>query len=193
VDSLCRIERVSRFRTPLSPLRQQFRDADEGVADQIEQEAGGDSSEPPIFRLAHGAMLRAPSKHALDHFAFALREAVALVPGGPSVDGRRACLSGLRDICVDGDARGDVLCPQARHVFRNIIGLVRANRDAGMWRSSALSHCSGGIDGRPVVEYSVRKSWSRSRNTSRTSSRMVRSGCCVGTRCSGEIYENSSP
>jgi hypothetical protein len=42
-------------------------------------------------------------------------------------------------------------------VFRNIIGLVRANRDAGMRRSSALSHCSGGIDGRPVVEYRVRK------------------------------------
>jgi hypothetical protein len=89
--------------------------------------------------------------------------------------------------------RGDVLCPQARHVFRNIIGLVRANRDAGMWRSSALSNCSGGIDGRPVVEYSMRKSWSRSRNTSRTSSRMVRSGCCAGTRCSVEIYENNCP
>jgi hypothetical protein len=51
VDSLCRIGRVSRFRTPLSPLRQKFRDADEVVADQIEQEAGGDSSEPPVFRL----------------------------------------------------------------------------------------------------------------------------------------------
>jgi hypothetical protein len=54
--------------------------------------------------------------------------------------------------------RDDVLCPQARHVFRNIIGLVRANRDAGMGRSSALSNCSSGIDGRPVVEYRVRKS-----------------------------------
>jgi len=140
VDSLCRIGRVSRFRTPLSPLRQKFRDADEVVADQIEQEAGGDSSEPPVFRLAHGAMLLAPSKHALDHFAFALREAVALVPGGPSVDGRLACLSGLRDIRVDGDVRGDVLCPQARHVFRNIIGLVRADRDAGMWRGVLPQH-----------------------------------------------------
>ena len=40
MDSLCRIGRVSRFRTPLSPLRQKFQDADEVVADQIEQEAG---------------------------------------------------------------------------------------------------------------------------------------------------------
>lgn len=79
-------------------------------------------------------MLLASSKHALDHFAFALREAVALVPGGPSIDGRLAGLSSLRDIRVDGDMRGDVLCPQARHVFLNIIGLVRTDRDAGMWR-----------------------------------------------------------
>ena len=85
-------------------------------------------------------MLRVPSNHALDHIAFALREAVALVPGGPSVDGRLACLSGLRDIRVDGDVRGDVLCPQARHVFRNIIGLVRTDRDAGMWRGVLPQH-----------------------------------------------------
>lgn len=54
------------FRTPLSPLRQQFRDADEVVADQTEQEAGGDSSEAPVFRLAHGAMLLAhPNMHSI--------------------------------------------------------------------------------------------------------------------------------
>ena len=140
MDSLCRIGRVSRFRTPLSPLRQQFRDADEVVADQLEQEAGGDSSEPPVLRLAHGARLLASSKHALDHVAFALREAVALVPGGPSVDGRLACLSGLHDIRVDGDVRGDVLYPQAHHVLRHIIGLVRADRDAGMWRGVLPQH-----------------------------------------------------
>jgi hypothetical protein len=35
----------------------------------------------------------------------------------------------------------------------------------------ALRNGSGGIDGRPVVAYSVRKSLSRSRNTSRTNSR----------------------
>ena len=66
-----------------------------------------------MFRLAHGAVLLPPSKHTLDHFAFALRDGVALVPGGSSVDGRLACLSGLRDIRVDGEVRGDVLRPQA--------------------------------------------------------------------------------
>jgi hypothetical protein len=59
--------------TDLSPLRHQFRDSDEVVADQIEQKVGGDSGETPVFRLAHGAVLLAPSKHTLDHFAFALR------------------------------------------------------------------------------------------------------------------------
>ena len=52
--------------THLSPLRQQFRDTDEVVTDQIEQEVGGDSGEPPVLRLAHGARLLASSKHALD-------------------------------------------------------------------------------------------------------------------------------
>ena len=85
-------------------------------------------------------MLRAPSKQALDHVACALREAVAFVPCGPSVDGRLACLSGLYDIRVDGDVRGDVLCPQAHHVFRNIIGLVHADRDAGLWRGVLPQH-----------------------------------------------------
>ncbi len=67
-------------------------DADEVVADQIEQEAGGDSSEPPVFRLAHGARLLAPSKQTLDQFAFALREAVALGRVvRPSMDVLRAC------------------------------------------------------------------------------------------------------
>jgi hypothetical protein len=42
-------------------------------------------------------------------------------------------------------------------------------------------------DGFPVVEYSVRKSWSGLLSTSRTSSRMIRSGCRAETRCFGEI------
>ena len=40
---------------------------DEVVGDQIEQEVGGDASDAPMFGLAHGAMLLAPSEDALDH------------------------------------------------------------------------------------------------------------------------------
>ena len=43
----------------------------------------------------------------------------------------------------------------------------------------------------PVVEYRVRNSRSRSLNTSRTRSRMLRRGCLADTRCSGELYENN--
>ena len=93
-----------------------------------------------MFRLAHGAVLLAPSEQTLDHFAFALREDVARVLGGSSIDGRLARRSSLGDIRVDGDVRGDVLRPQARHMFSHIIGLVRADRDAGMWRGFLRQH-----------------------------------------------------
>jgi len=98
------------FRTPLAPLCQQFRDTDEVVADQIEQKVSSHSGQTPVFRLAHGAVLLAPSEQTLDHFAFALRENVARVPGGSFIDGRLARRSSLCDIRVDGDVRGDVLC-----------------------------------------------------------------------------------
>ena len=49
---------VFLLRTHQSPLRQQFWDTDKVVADQIEQKVGGDSGETPVFRLAHGAVLR---------------------------------------------------------------------------------------------------------------------------------------
>ena len=93
------------FWTHLFHLRQKFRDADKVVADQIEQNVGGDSDETPVFRFAHGAVLLPPSKQTLDHFAFTLRDVVALVPGGSSVDGRLARPSSLRHIIVDGDVR----------------------------------------------------------------------------------------
>lgn len=125
------------FWTHLFHLRQKFRDADKVVADQIEQNVGGDSDETPVFRFAHDAVLLPPSKQTLDHFAFTLRDVVALVPGGSSVDGRLTRPSSLRHIIVDGDVRRDILCPQAFNVFCNIIGLVRTNRDACVRRAWA--------------------------------------------------------
>lgn len=65
-------------RAHLSPLRQQFRDTDEVIADQIEQKVGSHSGQPPVFHLAHGAVLLASSEQTLDHVALVLREGVAL-------------------------------------------------------------------------------------------------------------------
>jgi hypothetical protein len=44
----------------------QFWNADQVIGNQIEQEVGGDASDATMFGLAHGAMLLAPSKNALD-------------------------------------------------------------------------------------------------------------------------------
>ncbi len=60
------------FGPHLSPLRQQFRDTDEVVADQIEEKVGGNCSHSPVFCLAHRAVLLPPSEQTLDHVAFAL-------------------------------------------------------------------------------------------------------------------------
>ncbi len=74
-----------------------------------------------MLRLAHSAVLLAPSQYTLDHVTCALRAGVALVPGGSSVNGRLAYRSGLCDIVVDGDGRGDVLRPQVCNVCGNIL------------------------------------------------------------------------
>ncbi len=87
---LCRIVACLWFRRHLSPLGQQFWDTDEVVADQIEQKVGSHSGQTPMFRFTHGAVLLAPSEQALDHLAFSLREGIAHVPGGTSIDGRLA-------------------------------------------------------------------------------------------------------
>ena len=43
----------------------QFGNADQVIGDQIEQEVGGDASDAPMFCLAHGAVLLAPSEDTL--------------------------------------------------------------------------------------------------------------------------------
>ncbi len=55
------------------------------------------------------------------------------------------------------------------------------------WSSSALSRRSGGIDGRPVWEYSFSKSGHSRPRTSSTIVRIARSGWSFGTRCAGEM------
>src|ERR1700737_4808851 len=51
----------------------QFRDADQVVGDEVQQESSGDTSNPAMLSLAHRAMLLAPAKDAFDHFAALLR------------------------------------------------------------------------------------------------------------------------
>src|ERR1700730_3706874 len=58
----------------------QFRDADQVVGDEVQQESSGDTSNPAMLSLAHRAMLLAPAKDAFDHFAALLRHAIARVP-----------------------------------------------------------------------------------------------------------------
>src|SRR5439155_24534651 len=55
----------------------QFRDADQVVGDEVQQESSGDTSNPAMLSLAHRAMLLAPAKDAFDHFAALLRHAIA--------------------------------------------------------------------------------------------------------------------
>src|SRR5205807_4234928 len=57
----------------------QFRDADQAVGDEVQQESSGDTSNPAMLSLAHRAMLLAPAKDAFDHFAALLRHAIARV------------------------------------------------------------------------------------------------------------------
>src|ERR1700724_1262886 len=64
----------------------QFRDADQIVGDEVQQESSGDTSNPAMLSLAHRAMLLAPAKDAFDHFAALLRHAIARVPCRAGID-----------------------------------------------------------------------------------------------------------
>lgn len=64
----------------------QFRDADQVVGDEVQQESSGDTSNPAMLSLAHRAMLLAPAKDAFDHFAALLRHAIARVPCRAGID-----------------------------------------------------------------------------------------------------------
>ena len=123
--------------THLSPLRQQFRDTDEVVTDQIEQEVGGDSGEPPVLRLAHGAVLLPPTKNAFDHLAAGLRPGVAGVPCGSPVNGA----SPVRVVLCN--MWRDVLRVQAVDVFLDVIGLIPACRNAMRRRRFLDQHVYG--------------------------------------------------
>src|SRR6516165_2558462 len=74
--------------------RDQFGDADQIVGDQVEQEIGSNSGDAAMLGLAHCTVLFAPAEDAFGHRPARLRDAVALVPRGASVDGAAATLAG---------------------------------------------------------------------------------------------------
>jgi hypothetical protein len=63
MGSGCALAFGGRFCCSTRPLlrRDQFRDADQVIGDQVEQEVGGDAGDAAMFGLAHGAV---PSSRA---------------------------------------------------------------------------------------------------------------------------------
>ena len=74
--------------------RDQFGDADQIVGDQVEQEIDSNGGDAAVLGLAHCTVLFAPAEDAFGHRPAGLRDAVALVPRGASVDGAAATLAG---------------------------------------------------------------------------------------------------
>jgi hypothetical protein len=81
-----------------------FRNADQIVGDQVEQEVGSDSGNAAVLGLAHCAVPLAPPENAFDHRTPALGHPVAGVPRGASVDNTLAPLASLGLAVVLGDA-----------------------------------------------------------------------------------------
>src|SRR4029077_8815604 len=82
------------LRTPAWLRREQFRDADQIVGDQVEQEVGSDAGDAAMFGLAHRPVLLAPAEDAFDHGPARLRHAIAFMPRGAGVDGAAAAVTG---------------------------------------------------------------------------------------------------
>src|SRR5580692_3714116 len=108
----------------------QFRDADQVVGDEVQQESSGDTSNPAMLSLAHRAMLLAPAKDAFDHFAALLRHAIARVPCRAGIDRASPPLADFGRAIVLRHMRRDVDGTQVFNMALRIIGLVRACRDA---------------------------------------------------------------
>src|ERR1700730_17812159 len=108
----------------------QFRDADQIVGDEVQQESSGDTSNPAMLSLAHRAMLLAPAKDAFDHFAALLRHAIARVPCRAGIDRASPPLADFGRAIVLRHMRRDVDGTQVFNMALRIIGLVRACRDA---------------------------------------------------------------
>jgi hypothetical protein len=83
---------VITWRAPVSieRRRNQFRNADQIVGDQIEHEVGGDAADTAMFSLAHRTVLLAPTEDAFDHGAARLRHSIAFILRGAFVDGALA-------------------------------------------------------------------------------------------------------
>src|SRR5260370_32899410 len=94
--------------------RDQFGDADQIVGDQVEQEIGSNSGDAAVLGLTHCTVLFAPAEDAFGHRPARLRDAVALVPRGASVDGAAATLAGW--------GYPSVLCHRRRSVAGASVG-----------------------------------------------------------------------
>src|SRR6266436_1113348 len=121
---------LSLWRADAKLGGQQFGNADQVVGDQVEQEIGSDASDAAMLGLAHCTVLFAPAEDAFGHRPARLRDAVALVPRGSSVDGAAATLAGCGDAVVLCHMRRDVDGAQIGHMVRSVIGFVFAHRNA---------------------------------------------------------------
>ena len=99
--------------------RNEPRNADQVIGDEIEDEIGADPKNAAMLGLAHCAIFFAPAEDAPDHLASRLRHAVARVPCGAGVDGAAARLAGLGRALIGG-----------------IIGFVLADSDAPAFASA---------------------------------------------------------
>ncbi len=85
---------VSRVVSGRGLRRQRFGNTNQIVGDRIEHEIGSDTGYATMFGLAHRAVLLAPAEDAFGHRPARLRNAVAFVPRGASIDGALAALAG---------------------------------------------------------------------------------------------------
>src|SRR5580700_9920006 len=72
----------------------QFRDADQVVGDEVQQESSAIPATPPCLGLAIRPMFLAPPKKQFDHFAALLRHAIARVPCRAGIDRASPILAG---------------------------------------------------------------------------------------------------
>jgi hypothetical protein len=152
---VCRLlATVSRAVSRRELRRHQFGNADQIVGDQIEHEIGSDTGSAAMFDLAHRTMLLAPTEDAFSHRPARLRQAVAFVPRGTSVDGTLAALASCGNAVVLCHMRRDVDSAQIGHMIGRVIGLVFAHCDAatGLLGLGLEHHLRSAALGSPVGE-----------------------------------------
>lgn len=118
---------------------QELGQADQVIGSERQRESGIDPLAAAQLHLGQTRGALDPTEHLFDPFSAALADVIADMASRASIDRGLARRAGLADVSVDSDVRRDPSISQVVHELRDVIGLVRPERDPSSSVSPAIN------------------------------------------------------